>query len=86
MIEIDNDGDDFYKVNVNTIIFFLFQKFEKEKEVAMELKERKIPSSPIKHILDVLKTLNVDSRKQKEAKKQYDMIMSQGLSSYPEVL
>lgn len=60
------------------------QKFEKEKEVAMELKERKIPSSPIKHILDVLKTLNVDSRKLKEAKKQYDMIMSHGLSSYPE--
>lgn len=54
----------------------------------MELKERQIPLSPIKHILDetqILKSLGVDSRKLKEAKKQYDRIMSHGLGSYPEV-
>lgn len=68
-------------------VFKREHKFEKEKEVAMELKERQIPLSPIKHILDetqILISLGVDSRKLKEAKKQYDRIMSHGLGSYPE--
>lgn len=65
-------------------VFTHEHKFEKEKEVAMELKEKQIPLCPIKHILDVLETQKVDARKLKEAKKQYDMVMSHGLNSYPE--
>lgn len=61
-------------------------KFEKEKEDAMELEERQIPLSPIQKILDEthkLKSLGVDSRKLKKAKEQYASISHQ-LNSYPE--
>lgn len=60
--------------------------FEKEKEFAMEFKERQIPLNPIKHILDetrILKSLGVDSKKLRKAKEQYDNVSHQ-LNSCPE--